>query len=238
MSLEKENQAGNWPVLGTKDIAGAYKFYVEKLDFVPCGQYDNVAGLEQVIVKLDGFFLVLRKSQASGPLIQAEQKIEGRQDQDRELALYIPVRGVFDYYNAIKNKGVDTVTEIIKGPDDSDLNFFNPDEDGFYLKDEDGNLLVFWTYYSDHYNPRFWAWVWELKLTPERIMQFKKPAKLSGKDKIINWGCFIVFFAALMVILAIITTHYAVFIAASLGLAIIGAVIKSINCFCRKRYSK
>lgn len=238
MSAENEIQDGKWPILGTKDIVESYKFYVDKLNFIPYQQYNNIAELEQVIVKLEGLFLVLRRSEINGPAIHTKQKVEGKQGQEKELALYIPTRNVFDYYNIIKNKGVNTITEIINGPSDSDLNLFDPDEDGFYVRDSDGNLLVFWTYYSASYDPKFWAWVWEPRLTSERIMQFEKSSEASTKNKVIGWGCLIAFFMGLLVILAIITTHYVISAAALLGLLILGFFIKLINRFYCNRSSK
>ena len=173
-----------YPIIVASDFQSMVEFYITKLDFKLAGYpFDFTSPLhpwdftsppdpdEQFItVYLDNFFLRIEKLQPGPQYWHRSKKPNesflterSEEAEENEIVLYIIVENLEDYFETIKNKGLEYLSDLV-----SEHGFKK-----FYVKDNEKNTICF--YREDesphcekcapHVRESYWDWVWDKKRT-------------------------------------------------------------------------
>ena len=176
------------PIIRTPNFNDLKDFYINHLNFTLSEELKE--SLRKVTLEHKVFQLVLEEGPGGFTPTEAKAPL-GKEIENAELVLYIPVPSATEYLNEVRNNGAHPLTEILLQTPYADHSF-----EGFYIRDPDNNPLCFFTDGHGPYIPKFWDWCWEPKLTNEILEKYQNITKrrvdlslMAFLKKILNWFC-------------------------------------------------
>ena len=130
-----------WPVIRISNMEETLSYYTQCLNFKVLKK-NNINVLSQILIQLYDFFLILQRGKKA-PMA----------NKDEPPTLFIPVPDCAEYFNQVSQ----TEARLV-----SDNRMIDHDFEGFYVKDNEGNRLLFFRDHHGPYDPSHWNWDWEL----------------------------------------------------------------------------